>query len=114
MGYGSAPHSAHARQRECAAPRWDLVADIILDVWRTGSYVASVWHLERLTDLGVAAQRAAQSVGTVARFDVSNSLGAGPTVVVRISFVDPGGMAMLRVQGGLTALLSSVRLQQSR
>ena len=114
MGYGSAPESARAGQRERAAQRWDLTADIVMDVWRTGSYVASVWHLERLADLGVAAQRAAQAFGTIARFDVSNSLGAGPTVVVRISFVDPGGVALRRAQEGLAALLCSVRRQQSR
>ena len=114
MGYRSGPHHVRAGQRERAAQRWDLAADIVMDIWRTGSYVASVWHLERLGDLGAAAQRAAQAFGTVARFDVSNSLGAGPTVVVRITFVDPGGVALRRAQGGLAALLCSVRRQQSR
>ena len=111
MGYGSGLESARVAQRDRAL-RWDLAADIVVDVWRTGSYVASVWHLERLADLGAAAQRAAQALGAVARFDVSNSLGAGPTVVVRISFVDPGGVALRRAQEGLASLLASVRRQQ--
>jgi hypothetical protein len=112
MGYGSGPEDAGALQRDRGVT-WHLVSDIVLDVGRTGSYVAGLWDLDRLVHLRSAARQAARILGASARLEVSGPPGGDRTpVVVRISFVasDPGPLR--RAQSGLAALLASVRRHQ--
>lgn len=111
MGYGSGPDSTGAPQRGSGL-RWDLVVDIALDVWRTGSHLVSVWELGDLRDVRAAATQAARLVGAVAHLEeLSSGDRSAPPELVRICFADPDGTAWRCALERLDALHRAVRRQ---
>lgn len=109
MGTTTHVHGGQA-PRGGGAP-WDLVVDITLAVWRSGSYTVSLTPRPGcLAEIRSAAEEAARVLGVVPHVEFSGPVdSADPVVVVSVTFVDPAGRAVRRAQDGLGALLRSVR-----
>ena len=91
--------------------QWDLAVDIAADLWLYGEYVVELnpFTAQRMVDVHWAALQAGRLLGARAKIHVGERRHlADPRVTVSVTYLDPNGRGLERVQAGLDALLQSV------
>lgn len=90
-------------------PLWDLVLEIADQLWSYGEYsvVLEPVPTQGLVDVQWAGLQAGRIIGSPTDVEITRCAG-GSAVVVRVTYVDPDGLGMVRAQERLDALRRSV------
>jgi hypothetical protein len=91
-------------------PLWDLVLVIADQLWSYGEYsvVIDPVPTQQLVDVQWAGLQAGRIIGAPTDVEITR-YGSGPAVIVRVTYVDPDGLGLVRAQQRLDALRLSVR-----
>ena len=94
--------------RPPCAPLWDLVLEIADQLWAYGEYavVMEAVPIQRLVDVQWAGLQAGRIIGAPTEVEITRC--GGPAVIVRITYVDPDGLGLVRAQERLDDLRRSV------
>jgi hypothetical protein len=85
------------------------VLEIANELWSYGEYsvVMAPVPTQRLVDVQWSGLQAGRIIGTPTEVEITRC-GSGPAVLVRVTYVDPDGLGLVRAQERLDALRRSV------
>ena len=96
-------------------PLWQLALEVADQLWFCGEYAVVTDRVptQHLVDLQWAGYQAGRILGVRTEVEIAPCGAGAPSVVVRVTYVDPDGCGLVRAQQRLDALRRSVRAHQA-